>query len=494
MLPTFFGLDSVTRALMAQQEAINVVDQNISNASTPGYSRQQAITTAFDPYTAPAFDRPSMVAGQLGTGSIVTTVKRFVDEMLNSQIRAGNESSGQLGVMDDLYTQLQAIFSDPSNQAINTASTNFFNAVHDLANSPEDPSTRGALQQQGVTLSQAISNRYQQLTSLQSDLNSKVQTVVSDINSTIREIAKLNNQIAQVKGTGDNPNDLMDKRDLLADHLSTLVDTTVVQNPDGTDTIQMNGRFLVHKDQAYTLTTLVDANSPALIKPVQVFWQEDVDKFRQLHPNYDPISGKNFSTTAPLVAGVDNPPLSVSQADITFGSLSGYLQIRDDVIQDTLLPQLNELADSLTNTQVLSPLTGLKSTDTLSGPKQGSFDSFVITVLTPQNTSSPPGPGQLETFDLSQLQPPANAGGTTLSTVQDVVDAINSGSYTDATGNLHTVAPYLHASLNAAGQLQIDTTITGALVKVDQANAATTADFGFSPQVADGVNFIQTSG
>src|SRR5712692_10397843 len=139
-------MNAVTRALMAQQEAVNVVNQNISNASTPGYSRQQAIITAFDPYTVPAFDRPSM-AGQLGTGSLVSKINRFVDEMLNTQIRNGTQSQGQFRTMDDLYSQIQGIFNDPSNQAINTASTNFYNAIHAVANNPESADARSAMQQ-----------------------------------------------------------------------------------------------------------------------------------------------------------------------------------------------------------------------------------------------------------------------------------------------------------------------------------------------------------
>src|SRR5690242_3513004 len=231
MLPTFFGLDAVTRALMAQQEAVDVVNQNISNASTPGYSKQTPVVTAFDPYTDPAFDRP-VLNGQLGTGAIVSTVKRAVDEMLNAQIRAGSQASGSLQVMDDLYNQIQSIFDDPSNQAINTATSNFFNAVHDLANQPEATDARTSLQQQGVTLASAIGYRYNQLTSLQGNLNTKVRTIIADINNTTKQIALLNSQITVVKGIGDNANDLMDKRDLLVDHLSTLIDTKDVKNAD----------------------------------------------------------------------------------------------------------------------------------------------------------------------------------------------------------------------------------------------------------------------
>src|SRR5579862_7118305 len=195
-LPTFFGLNAVTRALMAQQAAVDTVNQNISNASTPGYSEQTAEISASDPYTVTAFDRPSL-AGQIGTGSQVIAVNRAVDEMLNAQIRTSTQSTGQLDTMDDLYTQIQGIINDPSNQGVNTAATNFFNAVHDLSNSPEDAGARTSLQQAGATLSGTISTAYQQLTSLQQSLNGKVQSIVTDINSTIQQIAQLNSQISE---------------------------------------------------------------------------------------------------------------------------------------------------------------------------------------------------------------------------------------------------------------------------------------------------------
>ena len=86
MLPTFFGLNTVTRALLAQQEAVDVLNQNIANVGTPGYSRQEAQLEATDPYTVVAFNRPSL-SGQLGTGSFVPRINRYQDELLNSQIR-----------------------------------------------------------------------------------------------------------------------------------------------------------------------------------------------------------------------------------------------------------------------------------------------------------------------------------------------------------------------------------------------------------------------
>ncbi len=148
------------------------------------------------------------------------------------------------------------------------------------------------------------------------------------------------------------------------------------------------------------------------------------------------------------------------------------MQIRDDVIQNTLIPQLNQLADSLTNTQVLSPQTGIDPALNRVTNNSGGTGSFVISVLTPK--------GQTLTFNPSIVA----AGATAPATVQQVINSIN-GS---------VVSPYVHASMNASGQMQIDTIQTGTLVKVDQADAVASKLYGFSQSVSDGFNAVHVQG
>jgi flagellar hook-associated protein FlgK len=176
------------------------------------------------------------------------------------------------------------------------------------------------------------------------------------------------------------------------------------------------------------------------------------------------------------------PPLSVSQALVTTGSLAGTMQVRDQVIQGTLLPQLNELADSLTNTQVLSATTGLSATSKVSGAQ-----SFVLTVVPSL------GVGNVKNGQTISVTVNVAAG----SSVQNVVDDINSAVANVNVGGVPTqvaVAPFIHASLNAAGQLQVDTIAQGTLVKIDQASVAASKDFGFSTSVADGFNMVHVQG
>ncbi len=83
--------------------------------------------------------------------------------------------------------------------------------------------------------------------------------MVDEANTLIDQIAGLNTTIKQVQGVGGNPNDLMDKRDLLVDKLSKLIDISV--NPpclegDGEFKIDLGGKLLVQGDQTRHLVAV----------------------------------------------------------------------------------------------------------------------------------------------------------------------------------------------------------------------------------------------
>ena len=83
MTGTFLGIETAMRALRTQQAAVDVVNQNIANASTPGYSRQRAELVATDPYSSAGFNQP-VDAGQMGTGVNVAAIRRLRDVLLDA--------------------------------------------------------------------------------------------------------------------------------------------------------------------------------------------------------------------------------------------------------------------------------------------------------------------------------------------------------------------------------------------------------------------------
>ncbi|MGB9791648.1 MAG: flagellar basal body protein, partial [Thermacetogeniaceae bacterium] len=59
MTSTFFGLEIARRGLQAQQRALDVTTHNVSNANTPGYTRQDAVMATTDPYPLLGMSVPS---------------------------------------------------------------------------------------------------------------------------------------------------------------------------------------------------------------------------------------------------------------------------------------------------------------------------------------------------------------------------------------------------------------------------------------------------
>mgnify|MGYP006211686939 CR=1 FL=1 len=110
--PGFFSYFNTHRALMTSQNALNVVNHNISNANTTGYSRQRAEITAYEPYPMPTIH--GMTNGQMGQGSIMKSIERIRDGFIDAQYRLENSLLGFNSVSRDVLQQVEAIMAEPT--------------------------------------------------------------------------------------------------------------------------------------------------------------------------------------------------------------------------------------------------------------------------------------------------------------------------------------------------------------------------------------------
>ncbi|HRV80020.1 MAG TPA: flagellar basal body protein, partial [Planctomycetota bacterium] len=89
------GLDIGLRGLRAAQTALDTVGHNISNANTPGYTRQRVDLDT---------SHPTRMRGLLqGTGVETDGIRRITDALLNKRIRS------QVSVYQGLDVQLQGM-------------------------------------------------------------------------------------------------------------------------------------------------------------------------------------------------------------------------------------------------------------------------------------------------------------------------------------------------------------------------------------------------
>jgi flagellar hook-associated protein 1 FlgK len=140
----FTSLNTALSALQSQMAALQTTGHNIANANTPGYTRQRV-----DFETMPPQD---MVFAQLGKGVRVGRISRIVDEVLNEHLRGGSSALGNLQVRNQALTRLEGFFNELTDGDISTAMDDFFNAMQDFSQNPQDTSVRTALINQGKIL------------------------------------------------------------------------------------------------------------------------------------------------------------------------------------------------------------------------------------------------------------------------------------------------------------------------------------------------------
>ena len=108
----FFGLDIGASALRAAQQLLDTAAHNVSNANTPGYSRQAVTLTESPPYSLPAFNR-SGVPGQVGSGVTVAAITRVRDSFLDLQVQVQAGLKAEWDTKQQQLAKIEAVFPEP---------------------------------------------------------------------------------------------------------------------------------------------------------------------------------------------------------------------------------------------------------------------------------------------------------------------------------------------------------------------------------------------
>lgn len=229
-----------SRGLNVQQGAINTTAHNIANANTVGYSRQRAVIETTRPFGGMSkFD--SCGPGQIGTGAQITSIMRIRDTFIDYQVRNETSKLGNYQVTSEFLSQIEDIFGEPSDSGIQTLFSEFYSSFQELAKTPDKTSARTVALQKASALADALNHTYTQLEKKMTDAQDLLQQNVTDINSMLDQINDLNQQISKVSAVGQTPNDLMDRRDVLLDNLSSMFGITIEKDARETINLKVEG-------------------------------------------------------------------------------------------------------------------------------------------------------------------------------------------------------------------------------------------------------------
>ncbi len=239
-IPTLQGIQTALSGLLAQQEAMDTVSNNIANANTEGYSRETAV---LEPTPSLQIANLSQLTGEgawLGTGVTVQTISRVRNVYLDSQYRTQNSALSAASTAAEELEQTQSAFNEPSSASIASELSTFWTSWSELANDPTSEASRESVVAAGQQLTQTLNQVSGQLQTIagQAELQVSVQTGPNgEVQGYAKQIAQLNGQIKLAEEAGQKPNEMLDRRDMLLDKLSSLANVTVTQEADGTDTV-----------------------------------------------------------------------------------------------------------------------------------------------------------------------------------------------------------------------------------------------------------------
>jgi flagellar hook-associated protein 1 FlgK len=301
----FSSLQIANNALIAYQTGLQVTGNNIANANTPGYLRQQVVLS-------PA---PTQRVGDLtlGLGVQVDGVVQQRDEFLNERLRLSTSDRASAEAQEDTYVQLETIIGELSDTDLSTSLTNFFGSINDILNQPENESVRNLAVLKGDTLAQDIRRLNDRVREVQSDVNEQINGAATDINRLLSNVADLNIKVVTTEGGGASKSDavgIRDQRDVALKELSGLIDIQVREQKDGSVTVLSNGEYLVAAGE------------------------------------YRPVAISNTTTD-----GVTKTQIQLQATDAPIqsnsGRVAGLVSARDDILGG-FLDGLNEFAEVLT--------------------------------------------------------------------------------------------------------------------------------------------------
>ena len=245
MPSTFFGLNTAYTGLLAANAAQNTTANNIANADTKGYSRQQVTQQAANAL------RVFQTYGCAGAGVETLAIEQIRDEFYDFRFWNNNAKVGEYSEKQYYMTMIENYFDD---SAISPGFKTIFDrmmitGLQELLKDPNSATAKSQFVGYASSLADYFNNMAGNLEKLQKDTNQELKLKIEELNSIAGEIATLNKQINTIELTGVKANELRDRRALLIDQLSQIVDVEVSEIPikdtNNPDRVTGANRFMI---------------------------------------------------------------------------------------------------------------------------------------------------------------------------------------------------------------------------------------------------------
>lgn len=315
------ALSIATSGLNAVQNAMAVASNNISNAGTSGYIKENA-------------NVQSSVSTNRGSGvrTAVTTLatNEQVQKALyaqNSEVAAYTATSNSLSNITALQGSTSA--TSGSSGTLSDQLGNLQSALTSLTSTPDSASAQSTVISAATSFAQSVNNLSSAYQTQRQTAQNAVVSSVSDINTDLTTIGSLSTKIMNLKSTGQDTAALENQRYTALSSLSSEISVSWSESANGDMTISTaDGVTLPTRDTSSANGATISSTWPLSTSSAQI----------------------SVSTTYPGTSSSNTiPAITLNGRDITTHLTGGTLGA-NITLRDTTLPTMQAQLDSLTST------------------------------------------------------------------------------------------------------------------------------------------------
>ena len=238
------AMSTAVRSLEVFQTGIEVAGQNIANANTPGYVREEIRIQSNADYR-----KGNLVHG---TGSNVTGIRLAIQTQLEYRIHAANSDVAGAEIRQDAYLNLEAVLAELGSGDLSSKTNELLSALNEYTNEPTLPGLRELVLSEGEDLASSIAYTRDQVDELRRNINLQIEATISEANTLIERIEQLNVQITRTEAASTLHSDaggLRSERLVALDRLSEIVEIRAKETSTGRIDVTSGGEYLI-VDQA----------------------------------------------------------------------------------------------------------------------------------------------------------------------------------------------------------------------------------------------------
>ncbi len=379
-MPLMGNLYIGTSGLQTSQNVLNTVAHNMTNVDTKGYTRQQSLLGT-KMYNTLSVSPKSVAPQQVGLGVSYSATRQVRDYFLDKTYRRESGRSMFYEVSTEVMGEVENLLGELNGEDFQTALTNLWTSVQELAKDPSSSVTQGLLVQRSSEFIERATAVYADLCDYQDNLNQQIYEQVTKINDYGNQILKLNDKIRLIESSGiEHANDYRDVRNKLLDEMAKMVNMSYKENALGDVEVQIEGVDFIKGGMVYEIGLDIDPTNEFYTP----FWPQNAN-YRFLDDGtkvYDIEHAKVFDLNQPIS--------STTNTDI--GGLKATVLARGDHRAD--YSDIHNDYDSVSQSIVMNI--------------QAEFDQMIHNITTSMNAvlSSVynPGNGYMSARDGSPLQ------------------------------------------------------------------------------------------